>query len=304
MLGTKHQPPAIVTLTPEKAAELLEHNQLNRPLADSHVRRIAKQIVEGKWRYNGDTIKVSVDGDVLDGQHRLWACIESKMPIETCLVYGIDRDAFATIDTLRKPRSGGDVLALNGVSRYRSICASAIAWLLRFQAGVLPTYKEPANRIENSAIEAGLAAHPGITLAVERAADVRRIGNQALIGFFYYVLSNRAPDLAERFLSTLREPAGVAAADPFYCLRYYFTSDHHTHKEPLVTIALMIKAANAAAEGRQTKVLNWRNQGDRPEAFPELVVGGKVVKQAAPLSEAAKTKARRAMKQARARRAA
>ena len=56
-----------IVLTPSRASELLEHNKINRPIIDSHVARLDRQIVLGKWRFNGDTIKISDDGDVLDG---------------------------------------------------------------------------------------------------------------------------------------------------------------------------------------------------------------------------------------------
>lgn len=80
MSGNSHNP-TILTVTPEMAAKLLEHNKWNRPLNDLHVHRIKNQILKGKWQFNGDTIKVSADGDVLDGQHRLWAVIsQGKQP--------------------------------------------------------------------------------------------------------------------------------------------------------------------------------------------------------------------------------
>src|SRR5216683_3522813 len=127
-LPRKSETPQIVTITPEMAMNLLEHNTLNRPLNDQHVQRISRQIIDGKWRFNGDTIKIADTNDVLDGQHRLWAVIEAKKPIETIIVYGIARDAFATIDTLRKPRSFADVVALNGTARHRNYVASALTW--------------------------------------------------------------------------------------------------------------------------------------------------------------------------------
>src|SRR5690606_5321337 len=79
--------PEKIVLTPDTAVRLLERNTLNRPLSDQHVKRIASQISAGKWRFNGDTIKLSECGDVLDGQHRLWAVIEAKKPVETLIVY-------------------------------------------------------------------------------------------------------------------------------------------------------------------------------------------------------------------------
>lgn len=260
-----------VLLSPEEAMRMLESNHLNRPLNDQHVKRIAGQIITGKWRFNGDTIKISEDGGILDGQHRLWAISEAKIAVETIVVRGIQRDAFATIDTLRKPRNGADVLALNGATSHRQYTSAALQWLARWQRGILETYKAPANRIENADIEGLFEDNPGISRAIERVAHLRGLANPSLMGFFYYILTNRSAELAERLVSTMENPAGVSINDPYYRLRMYFQSDLK-RKDPIVTIALMIKATNAAFHKQEIKGLMWRNQGLNPEKFPKLDV--------------------------------
>lgn len=264
--------PKIVRITPEDAVAMLEMNDSNRPLNDQHVKRIARQIADGKWKFNGDTIKIAVTNDILDGQHRLWAIIEAKTAVETIVVRGIEADAFATIDTLRKPRSGSDVLALLGASRQRSTISVALQWLTRWQRKCLETYRAPQNRIENSDIEQAYRDNPGIVRAAEAATRLRGLANPGIIAFFYFVLTNRNPDLAERMLHTLENPAGVGINDPFFRLRSYFTSDK-ARKDPLTTIVYMIKAANAAYENKEVKALSWRNQGSFAEPMPTLNVG-------------------------------
>lgn len=272
MLGRNdRETPEVTIVTPQIAAELLEANQYNRPLNEQHVHRIARQIIEGKWKFNGETIKIATNNDVLDGQHRLWACIEAKQSIETIIVRNIDRDAFATIDTLRKPRSGSDILALNGVTNYRSTISVALQWLTRWQRKVILDYRAPVNRVENSDIEQAFKNNLGIVRAAERASKLRGLSSTGLIAFFYFVLSNRNPELAERMVTTLENPAGVSVNDPFFRLRAYLTQNQY--KDPLITIAMMIKAANAAYEGRETRILVWRNQGSNAEPFPKLDIG-------------------------------
>jgi len=263
----------IIKISPEMATRLLELNTLNRPLSEVHVQRIAKQIKDGKWRFNGDTIKIADTNDVLDGQHRLWAIIEARKPIETVIVRGIKRDAFSTIDTVRRMRSGGDVLALAGAQRHRNVSASALAWLLRWQRDTLTDYRAPKNKIENSDIEVAFEAHPRIVTAVERAMKLRGLANVSTMAFIFYILTNRDMELAERMMHTLENPAGVAINDPFFRLRTYFTLDHHRPKDALMTIALAFKAINAAAAGKPVEKLMWRNQGDHPEEFPSLDAG-------------------------------
>jgi len=259
-------------MTPERAMQLLEHNRKNRPLSDQHVHRIARQIIEDKWRFNGDTIKVSNTGDVLDGQHRLWACIEAKKPIETIVVRGIEPNAFATIDTLRKMRNGADVLALGGATRYRTQMSQALSWLLRWQRGVLTEFKAPQNRIENSDIEEAFASHPGIINAVERTMQLRGLANASVMAFLFYIFTGRNPEIADRMMATLEDPAGIGINDPFFRLRAYFTADSYRRKDSLMTIALAFKAANAANENKKVLSLSWRVQGNSPEQFPILEI--------------------------------
>ncbi len=264
----------LVKVTPKLAVDLLENNKLNRPLTQNHVNRIANQITAGKWKYNGDTIKVGQNGDVLDGQHRLWAIVEANKPVQSVIVYGIPRDAFATIDSIRKPRSGADILALNGLDRWRRETSAALTWLLRWQRGVITEFRAPVNRIENSDIEEAYASHPDMERAVERIRHLRGIISPSLIAFVHYIVASRDPALADRMVETLESPAGVATSDPFFRLRVHLVKslDGKRRREPLVTIALCIKAANAAAAGRRLENLSWRNQGKGAEPFPTLEV--------------------------------
>lgn len=261
----------VITLTPEVATELLERNGNNRPLSDAHVSRIANQIRVGKWKFNGDTIKIADTNDILDGQHRLWAVIEAKKPIDTIIVYGIEADAFATIDTLRKPRSGSDILALKGLRLYGTTTSTALQWLLRWQRKCLLDYRAPKNRIENSDIEMAFENNPAMVQAVQRIMKLRNIANTPIMGFLYYVISCRNPEMAERMVTTLEDPSKIAVSDPFFRLRTYFTANTKV-KDPIMTIALAIKAANAAKKGLRIERLNWNGHGNRPEPFPTLDV--------------------------------
>lgn len=267
----KRATPQVMVISPEEAAHLLDCNTQNRPLNQTHVNRIARQIIDGKWKFNGDTIKISSNNDILDGQHRLWAIMEAKIPVETIVVKGIEADAFSTIDTLRKPRSGADILSLIGVTNHRSTISGALQWLIRWQRGCVVEYRAPHNRLENSDIEEAFKQNPGIAHAAERCNKLRNVASPSLMAFFYYILSNRNPDLAERLLHTLEFPAGVGMDDPFFKLRVHFLAAGK-RRDPISTIALMVKSANAAEEGRSVKVLKWQNYGALSEDFPKLKV--------------------------------
>ena len=88
----------------------------------------------------------------------------------------------------------------------------------------------------------------------------------------FYMVTNQNADLAEKMLTTLENPAGIGVDDPFFRLRCYFTADHTKRRDPIMTIALCIKACNYSFEGRTIRALTWRYQGTGAEDFPVLKV--------------------------------
>jgi hypothetical protein len=263
---------AEVTITPELAVEMLEANKHNRPLSDQHVKRLSRQIIEGKWIVNGDSIKFSETGDVLDGQHRLWAIIYARMPVRTLVVRGIANEAFATIDAVRKMRTGADLLHLKGMVKYRQVAAGALQWMVRYQRGVIEEWKSPENRVENSDIEQAFAQHPQITTAAERASQLRYVCTPTMLAFLYDAIAQQNEQIADRMMNVLEDATNVSPDDPFFLLRSYMIQRHKKPKDPVVTVALTFKAANAAYRRRKMETLLWRRQGAVPEPFPLLEV--------------------------------
>jgi hypothetical protein len=100
-----------IELTPELAGWLLENNGGNRRISPSEVERIATDIAEGRWQINGDTVKVSVSGRLVDGQHRCLAVIKADRPVITLIAFEVadTKDVFATIDQQRQ-RSVRDII--------------------------------------------------------------------------------------------------------------------------------------------------------------------------------------------------
>jgi hypothetical protein len=254
------------------AARILEGNDNNRPLSDMHAKRIARQMSNGLWKVNGETIKIGSTGDVLDGQHRLWAVIYSKARVWVIIVFGVKPDAFSTIDTIRKSRSGADVLAVSGLSHHKASTSHALVYLIHYQRGTMLNSRNAENRVENAMIEEAYKAHPEMVRAVARVnKNLRRLINPAILGFAYYMLASHDEPLAERMVETLENPTGVAINDPFYKLREVLL--HRTdekRRDPLLLIALIIKAVNAAHDEKTVDKLMWRGQGERPEPFPQF----------------------------------
>jgi len=129
---------AIMTITPEDARKILGNNPDNRTINHTLVKTIANDISFGMWSLNGESIIISKDGELNDGQHRLLAVILANHPIETNVFFGAERKSRMTVD-MGKPRTVANLLSMDNIPNYNH--ASAIARLYyqykcnRFQDG-------------------------------------------------------------------------------------------------------------------------------------------------------------------------
>lgn len=101
-------------ITPNIAKDLLERNLNNRRLNSKTVAYYKDQMLQGKWRENGETLKIAEDGTLLDGQHRLAAIVESALAVPMMVARGVDPSVVVTIDTGRV-RGPADHLAIWGI---------------------------------------------------------------------------------------------------------------------------------------------------------------------------------------------
>ena len=78
--------PAVMTITPQIAQEWATLNTRNRPVRYAKVAQFARDMKAGRWHMTGDPIQFGISGRLLNGQHRLWACIMSDTAFETVVV--------------------------------------------------------------------------------------------------------------------------------------------------------------------------------------------------------------------------
>lgn len=132
-----------VTVTPEMAYTWLENpsfNVMNRPTRQSDIDNWAAIMKRGEWQLNGDTIRISVTGKLLDGQHRLFACIEANTEFQTYLVEGLPDEVFDTIDVGKK-RSASDMLKIHNKiagtepMKHEGVIMAAITTILEYKYG-------------------------------------------------------------------------------------------------------------------------------------------------------------------------
>lgn len=119
----------VEVITPEVAKCYLEHNEGNRVVNKSMVAFYSKMMTNGEWQVNGEAIVFDKNGRLVNGQHRLEACIYANIPFETLVVRGVDELSFYTFDQGSK-RKAADVFKIADIpngSRVSAIISKYIA---------------------------------------------------------------------------------------------------------------------------------------------------------------------------------
>lgn len=170
-------------VTPDMAIQWLEkHNTNNRKVSDKHVQRLARDMVEGKWVLTHNGIAFGPDGTLLDGQHRLWAIIESGRTVEMYVWRDMDPQAMMAIDS-GKGRSLTDILNIAGdngdVSHYAMAALRAMLGGFGNPATLSPAEASDALRRHRDAITFATTNLPivtsarGVNTAITRAVVAR-----------------------------------------------------------------------------------------------------------------------------------
>jgi hypothetical protein len=106
----------IIKVGPKEAEELLSSQvKEQRPLRDSHVKTLSQDMGAGNFRLSADALVV-VKGHLANGQHRLWAVIESETKQEFLLMKTDDEDLYKVLDCGIKRSIGDAAYVSNGTS--------------------------------------------------------------------------------------------------------------------------------------------------------------------------------------------
>lgn len=112
----------LCTITPEMSEKFLSKNTSNRKITEKNVANIMRALSNNEWSLNGETIKFDFNGNVLDGQHRLLACVRSGIPFRSYIVRNLAPETFTTIDIGAK-RTAADILSIHKVPNANNLAA-------------------------------------------------------------------------------------------------------------------------------------------------------------------------------------
>lgn len=280
-LGLTASPPTIMAcptarkvtmlITPQLAQQWLERNTRNRPLSETTVIAYGLDMLEGRWQYDGAPIRFDTGGNLIDGQHRLKACIESGVSFENDVIFDLPPEAMRTID-IHRPRTAGHIAHIEGAQNASCACAVASLIVLHRRHGI-QQLNDPRCQPTKTLIVEAAQSLPGLDGAVVQARLLgRKLAPPRVVGFCYYQFAAQNHGLADRFFAELASGLNLMPDNPVYHLRERLLTDRQAKAKlpQLDLVALFFKAWLFYREKRSLRKLFWKTDGPSPEKFPEI----------------------------------
>jgi len=246
----------IETITPEAALQLLELNVSNRYVRKVVVARYAADMSSGNWRLTGEPIIVN-GTSLVNGQHRLLACVQSGVSFTTAVFRGAGDDVFSVVDS-GLTRQHGDVLTHEGHANGNCVAAT-VRLVLAYQQNTIHDPKklgELASRQRILAEANDRRSDYGIAASLGRRARVDGF-NQSGTAAFCIILGDhiKSLDLAIKWVESVVSGADLSKGDPRLALGKWIVNrvpDNRVH------LSAFIRAYNAYETSRSmTQIKPW-----------------------------------------------
>lgn len=240
----------------------------NRKLKDAHVAELVKPMREGKFYTTGDGISKDTQGRVINGQHRLWAIVESGQPQYMVVAHNVPDEAFKIMDEHAKRRFG-DVLWAAGDTHAPDTKAAVTKLLYQVITAIdkkvgikAASYTKPNNDDLGTYYETLNERHD-ISEIVRRAPRLYNKGRgltPSAAGASYYLgYSLYNEEFTNAFFEKLATGLGFNDGDPEYALSQKVPRIHQEYeKSSLKSLALTaytLKALKAARRGKRVDTL-------------------------------------------------
>lgn len=261
-----------VLVTPKIAARWLRQNaENNRPVKKTKVPqyvrdiKVAAEAGDGTadWSMTGETIKFSPpqtddrpEGTLIDGQNRLQAVVESRVPVWFMVAYNVPRESMQVIDS-GASRTASDAFRISGATE-RMRNSAIVRWLImwdnnnpmaRSAAGANPTISEIVAAYQGDAGRFDAAAKRGTD------CSSRGLGNGTTAGVAFYLFHRIDDEAAHQFFDHYISGANLPDHHPTLTLRNRMMRIRVDRINRQEQLALFVRSWNAFREGRSLKQL-------------------------------------------------
>lgn len=266
----------LMEITPTQARNWLGNNINNRNMSKRRINIYAKQMVNDEWQVNGEAIKLTDKGILLDGQHRLQAIVQANKTIKSYVITGVGSDVFKTIDT-GKGRGAADILAIAGFEN-----ATATAAAVKAYHNIMANYKV----LEDNRSGRAMMSNQGILKFVQDTKNFAKNVKEAMqykkfvkfvtpsnAGALYHLFSKVSAADAAQFFHEVNSGDGLKINRPSYILREKLISltghdEIDRRKSKWLIVLYTIMAWNAF---RTKKTLERLPQIHKFNGYPEIL---------------------------------
>jgi hypothetical protein len=264
-----------VLVTPAIAGRWLQTNRRNRILRPHLIKRYAQQMREGRWTLNGECIKFTASGYLLDGQHRLRAIIEADVPVVLEVRVGLPESAGLTIDT-GAVRTATDVISMRGLTQWESrVMAGAIRLLLNHErSGAMWSVA----RVDNRDVDDYFTAHQPLYVSLHSIKSAchqhSRLYPFPLALALHFLFAHVDSHDADNFFYRLYHGVNIRGDEALHWLRRYCesTDDPQSTTRRTYDLALRtVKCWNLTREGETVLSIKKLAPHADDSKLPEVV---------------------------------
>lgn len=246
-----------MSVTPRMAKDWLSTNCENRTLSSDWVDKLARDMANGDFPNVGETIKFDQDGNLIDGQHRLSAVVQSGRQIEFIVVEGIDRDHRYKMDKQRR-RTAADELTMRFQMPSAKLVSAATRLVLLWQ--IEEVKSEGYKPTDAEIVEFSVKNRETLVSAVRFGVNLRHeIGAIPSASAAMYFLTHEIDaTMAVGFWTGVQKGSGLVDGDPELTLRNAIIRwNQVTQGSKLVKpfLALLAQGWNAKREGKRIRRL-------------------------------------------------
>ncbi|MCA1008193.1 hypothetical protein LCL87_20995 [Rhodococcus hoagii] len=267
----------LVDFTPSIAAEYLQVNTHNRSKTQSRIDQYKNDMLAGRWAMNGEAIKISDTGVLLDGQHRLQAVADIDVPgfsVQMLVIRGLPMESQMTMDQ-GGVRHAHQQLSLAGVQADGTM-AAAIRLYMRWEQGKLFGDQVRSKTTTAEVVDWALNNDWAVDIGRKFTADgFRKIRCQPSVSMGVALKLYRIDaQAADRFFSKLLNGDSLEVGNPILTLRERLgrIKESKTNEPERDMIAFFVLAWNAWRQSKSmTKFQRPRGGSWTPDNFPHPV---------------------------------
>lgn len=244
---------------PALAKEMLDANEVNRNVSRDRVERHKRAMLDGKWAFIGDPVRQSVDGELLDGQHRLTAIVESGVTVTLVVIRGIPVEHQKYMDSGRV-RSSADSVRMMGIKNSTTVAAAArLLMILTNEPGPgedwdgvvrVGQYAAKVQGFSNHEVADFVEAHKNLATSAEIGVQASRgvSAQPTALTLVHYLARRLDPYKADAYMTHLATGVDIGYGNPVFAVRETINrrnrGDNTARSDGAVNLALLILAWN------------------------------------------------------------